>query len=193
MAEVVKLGQLVDASQKRDAIHIAIAPVVATERLFPSQDIGFVEDGNVEKVGACKEKPSKWLGIVDPFLKGPVFPDERFLMFLYPNTITSLRHDWTHPAFAQSEAAAPVAVALDAKAESMKWLKGFAEHLDITYNALMEAANEYLETGDRTVQHGSEWWRDQFSGHEEEFWNHFEIVTGKKVEERTASIFCCSC
>ena len=39
------------------------------------------------------------VGIVDPFLKEPVEPGERFYIFLFPNTVTGLRHVWTHPAF----------------------------------------------------------------------------------------------
>lgn len=92
----VQLGKLIETPQQRDAVHIAIAPVVATMKLHPGQEIGFVDDGNV-RVGTVAAP----LGIVDPFLKHPVNPEQSFYMFLFPNTITSLRHNWTHPAFSQ--------------------------------------------------------------------------------------------
>lgn len=78
----------------RDAIHIAMAPVVAAERLQPGQHIGLLDDGR-----ACaSDKP---IGIVDPFLVDAVLPGHRLWLFLYPGTVTSLRHDWTHPAFSR--------------------------------------------------------------------------------------------
>jgi hypothetical protein len=40
------------------------------------------------------------IGIVDPFLDQPVRPGEEFWVFVYPNTITGMRHYWQHPAFA---------------------------------------------------------------------------------------------
>ncbi|HEY1190416.1 MAG TPA: hypothetical protein VGE74_22470 [Gemmata sp.] len=91
------LGHLItDGDRRRDAIHIAVAPVTAAEPLAPGQHVGFVTPGSTEAVGAS-ETP---IGIVDPFLTGDVLRGQRFWLFMYPNTVTSLRHVWTHPAFA---------------------------------------------------------------------------------------------
>ncbi|HEY7426992.1 MAG TPA: hypothetical protein VH682_22345 [Gemmataceae bacterium] len=91
-----RLGQLIeDGDRRRDAIHIAVAPVTAAHRLAPGQHVGLVQEGNPERVGPCDRN----IGVVDPFLKGEVEPGQRFWLFLYPGTITGLRHVWTHPAF----------------------------------------------------------------------------------------------
>lgn len=89
-------GRLItDGDRRRDAIHIAVAPVTAAVRLTPAQPVGFLNAGDIECVGVV-EHP---IGIVDPFLTEDIQPGQRFWLFLYPNTITSLRHVWTHPAF----------------------------------------------------------------------------------------------
>lgn len=73
----------------RDAIHIAVIRCVATTRLFPGQHVdinGYPTTG-------------KTVGIVDPYLAAPVYPDSPFWLLLYPRTITGLRHVWSHPDF----------------------------------------------------------------------------------------------
>ena len=87
-----KLGLPPSGDDQRDAVHIAIVPVVAGEKLFPGQDVGIVGDSLVGR-------SAHPIGIVDPFLKRSVQPNERCWLLLYPGSITSLRHDWTHPAF----------------------------------------------------------------------------------------------
>ena len=92
--ENLKLGQIIDGKQHRDAIHIAVAPVEAAEDLEPGQRIGLLADGR-----ASGKPHVAVVGIVDPFLQSTVLCGQRFWLWLTPYTITSLRHDWTHPAF----------------------------------------------------------------------------------------------
>jgi hypothetical protein len=92
MQETPKLGQLVEGAGRRDAIHVAVAPVVAGHDMDPGDRVG-IRDGK-----ACyRAEP---VGIVDPFLRHTVKAGETFWLCLFPNTVTSLRHVWTHPAFA---------------------------------------------------------------------------------------------
>ena len=44
---------------------------------------------------------------MDPFLSDPVQPGQRYWLCLYPQTVTTLRHVWTHPAFADEQIPAP--------------------------------------------------------------------------------------
>lgn len=90
-----EVGKLITGQAFRDAIHVAIAPVVAGEQLAPGTRVVLVN--GVARDGAWIKTPS--IGIVDPFLERPVYVGEKFYIFLFPNTVTSLRHAWTHPAF----------------------------------------------------------------------------------------------
>lgn len=93
------LGTLIpDGDRRRDAIHVAVAPVTAGTSLRPGQHVGFAPAGQTEVVGPVE--PGESIGLVDPFLTDEVPSGQRFWLFLYPNTVTSLRHVWTHPAFA---------------------------------------------------------------------------------------------
>ena len=92
------LGTILDDTAGRDAVHVAVEPVVAGDRLSPGQHIGRLSDGTY---GIGRDVQP--LGIVDPFLRRPVSPGQRFYLFLYPRTITGLRHVWTHPAFLDGE------------------------------------------------------------------------------------------
>ena len=89
------LGQrLGEHDHSRDAVHLAIVSVVAAHELIPGQHIGLIDRAS-RLVGESSEP----IGIVDPFLTGTVHPGERFYLCLYPNTVTGMRHVWSHPAF----------------------------------------------------------------------------------------------
>lgn len=91
----IALGKVIEGEFEKDAIHIALVPVVSNEQLAPGQSVRLFQDS--QKV--VESFVSGAIGIVDPFLTGLVYPGQKFWMMLFPNTITSLRHDWTHPAF----------------------------------------------------------------------------------------------
>lgn len=102
MQHVPQLGILIeDGDRRRDAVHVAVAAVTAETRLSPGQHIGLVRADDMELVGPTERN----IGIVDPFLTEDVEPGQRFWMFLYPDTISGLRHIWTHPAFSAAAAA----------------------------------------------------------------------------------------
>lgn len=91
----VKLGQLPGPEAQRDAVRVAVAPCVAGELLEPGRRVG-LHDGR-----AYWSLPDDGkIGVVDPFLAGPVEPGQCFWLCLYPGTITGMRHMWSHPAFA---------------------------------------------------------------------------------------------
>jgi hypothetical protein len=91
-----KLGVQPTNEDRRDAIHIAIAPVKASGSLKAGDHVGRMEDGSFST------KAEKKIGIVDPFLPGPVPDGQTFWLLLYPYTITGLRHHWTHDEFKPS-------------------------------------------------------------------------------------------
>lgn len=90
---VPNVGFTPPENSRRDAIHVAVIPVTASETLDPGEPVGLDSDG-----GFCwvDDEP---IGVVDPFLKGAVMKGEQFWLFLFPNTVTHLRHAWSHPAF----------------------------------------------------------------------------------------------
>lgn len=92
------MGTILDETAGRDAVHIAVEPVVAGIHLSPGQPIGRLSDGTFGM-----GRGVDLLGIVDPFLTRRVLAGQRFYLFLYPRTITGLRHVWTHPAFPEEE------------------------------------------------------------------------------------------
>ncbi len=160
MSEVI-IGKLIEGNAARDAIHIAVAPVVAGEELEPGTHVAFDETGTMVSYRTNR------IGIVDPFLKHLVAKGEKFYLFLYPRTVKNLRHEWDHPAFKHEPSTASL---------SMGWLQHFAELHQMTYNDMMAAVEKYVDGGCKEAVI-----EDEFRDWEtpEEFWKHYEAVTGK--------------
>ena len=90
----ITLGQLITTEQKRDAVHVAVAPATAKETLFPGVRIK-IKNGYANI--AQGNEPA--VAVVDPFLTTIVPEGRMFWAFMFPNTTKNLRHDWDHEAF----------------------------------------------------------------------------------------------
>ncbi len=181
------IGKLHRETYERDAIHVAVMPVIASQTLSPGQHIGFCEGGY--QVTSDPSSPYKLIGIVDPFLPTDVQKGDRFWMVLYPNTITGLKHVWSHPAISHTGHGVGT--------ESEKWLRDFADSVDADYHWMMQVASTHCEDSkkgwpDYLIEGGK--WEGQSTP--DEFWDHYERVTGKKLPESEygrPGIFSCSC
>ena len=180
------LGQLIALvhDRQRDAIHVAVAPAKAAELLLPGDHVGFLNDGT-GTVG----RTDSTVGVVDPFLKEPVPPGAWFWLCLYPNSVTSLRHEWTHPAF--TGGAVPKTV-VDVN-PSMQWLKDYAEAVGVSYQVLMDAAHEALAYGNHfCLPYDTP---NVVYEKKDAFWGHYEAVTGTHVhqDKKEHPVFSCAC
>lgn len=183
MSDTLGLGKLITTEQQRDAIHIAVAPVIADEKLLPGERIGFVEGGNMR---VCAMQDVDSIGIVDPFLAKAVTVGQQFWMYLNPGSITSLRHDWTHPAF--------VVAGVDGKSPSEVWMRAWAKKHIANYYDDEESMSEddayefAIDAGRETHIGRFEDAREHIDG---EWWSHWEIITGEKGDRD--AYFTCSC
>lgn len=161
-----------DSQAERDAIHIAVIPVEASEDLNPGQHIGYKEGKTIN---------SDYIGVIDPFLTS-VLKGQRCYIFLYPNTITSLRHVWTHPLIGDEKST------IISKEASEKWLRDFISEADCPdYDTVIAAA---LDADDDEYLHFVD--SDAHGEIPAEFWDHLEVVTGTKIVTRP-KYFSCSC
>lgn len=181
----IPLGKLATDDAGRDAIHIAVAPVVAFEPLKPGDHVGILNSGEASKATA------KHIGIVDPYLSSPVKSGERFYLCLYPNTITSLRHHWVHPSF--KEEAPPTKADFD-KSESEAWLRkyavGFKEYTHDPEKAYQELLSD-LREGYLCRVGSSMFGLDELE-EPEELKRHAELVLGIAINWDNFT-FGCSC
>ena len=101
------LGMIHYKKEHRDAIHLAVDPVVAGESLQVGAKIGIIA-GVAYRAGTkilveLNEVTVPCHGIVDPFLPRGPRKGESFWFVMKPREVRSLRHVWEHPDFPAGE------------------------------------------------------------------------------------------
>jgi hypothetical protein len=201
-----KLGTIREQDEGRDAIHIAVLtiPVTDQRRITPGQEVDALGRPTYRK----DQVP---VGIVDPFLPGPIEVQEGqwFYVYLFPGTISGLRHVWTHEAF--PEEPIQVEVNLDGKVlgdvvsksiyderlrvEAVGRVRDFCDTAGVDYDSFVGV----LQTGRRfgnlsawgeyVTSHGSETDSYDIPDH---ILRDVERITGKPLAVRPTG-FSCSC
>lgn len=194
MTDTPTLGKTPAEDASRDAIHVAIIAATAYEDMNPGDHVRLTADGFAVRNGET-------VGIVDPFIPSKgyrcVREGTRVWVCLYPNTVTGMRHHWSHPEIDDPEPRKEYT-----KEESEAWLKEFAASNDCPeFDVLIPAAcGEYIESPDPewygTYRIDSEYLffsgRDAHGTIPPEFWEHLENYTGKTLQVKPKH-FSCSC
>lgn len=176
------IGNLITPDETRDAIHLAVYPVEAGDKLYPGCHVSINDEGRAVPSGET-------VGIVDPFLADSVIEGQWFWLVVYPRQISSLHHVWEHPAFPAS--------AFDTKGSktaSEAWLREYIDRLDIStydedesaFDIMMSAVEHSGDRGYVTIG------TDGNGQLTPEFWVHAENYFGKKFSEHP-DYFSCAC
>lgn len=197
MDPIKTIGKLLNGPEERDCIHIAIMAAQATEDLRPGDEVGLAygTTNQIRSMDSVYDLPA--IGIVDPFYGLKKMVGDKWVkrwqvekgqwcwVFLFPGSITGLRHNWTHPAIDNVQAP---------KNESEEWLRRFADKWNFDYSEMVyESQTEEGYVVARGIDLHS---RDELApGDEDLFWKHMEALTGKKFgeEHRLEFGWSCSC
>lgn len=183
---VPKLGEIITGEAHRDAVHVAVAPLIAGCPLTPGEAILLSHDQ------AFPTDRGHGLGIVDPFLKAEVRKGERFYCFLYPNTAIGLRHVYRHPELDADAIRRETMEAL--RAPAVEFIEECAKKIEMTYGQIMYAADTFtrlhLETEvDMSTSNAAmdiDW---------PKFWTAYEVINGvgSGPAEMDQEPFVCRC
>lgn len=193
MDPVKTIGHLLNGNEQRDCIHIAIMPAIAASNLSRGEEVGLVYGTTDQVVSKDSVYGIPSIGIVDPFYGIPAVVGEgqfkwriekgqRCWVFLFPGTVTGMRHQWTLPAI--DEHKPPVS-------ESEKWLRQFADRWNFDYDEMIAEARTsggYITARGRDLHSPGDLGEDEAL-----FWEHFQNLTGSTFDTEHRQNFTWSC
>lgn len=184
-----KLGTIPTGDEGRDAVHTAIVPVRAAERLMRGTPVKLTPDG---KALPCLAREA--IGVVDPFRadgERAVPEGDWFWLCMYPKTITGLRHVWDHPYFDARD------VLGNPAEESERWLRQYVkENCPYDADAPDGGYGEFLRhvRQDREIYfHGTDLHDLSDLEDPEDLFRHLSVVLGRRIDASYFDSFSCSC
>jgi hypothetical protein len=181
----------------RDAIHAAVIQVTAGHELWPSQPVRLQGEDvtTLIAVAVPEHATNKPIGIVNPFRREKARAGDAIWVLMYPGSVTSIRHDWGHPAVPESMTAPRILRSAEAVEQARSWMEEFAKEAGLEYEIVISAARSYADRGEWYVQHGEDSARSAMWGvGEDKFWLNYQILTGHLVaESNRGTVFSCSC
>ena len=190
------LGTIIGPDEKRDAIHLAVEPVVAGQPLGPGMNVRLHEG-----LAMFAASPDEGVGIVDPFLTESVKAGQCFWLVVYPRQISSLRHVWEHPDFPPStDLGIDISRPLTPVTDAEEYIRAFVHSSDLQpygFDVFIEACktgyartddDDYLRIEDGYVLTGG---FDSSGSIPDKLWEQVEIFIGGPTAR--GDHFSCSC
>ncbi len=183
----IELGKLITTPQERDAVHVAIIPMIAGEELYPGQRFR-LKYGTTDVAMCADYNEEDAIGIIDPFLvnNDRITEGVEVWGMLFPNTVTGMRHHWQHPAFANVERTDD---------EHELWLRNFCDEWNFDFKELIDAGIgdddwRYVVARGHDLHSPGELGEDL-----DLFWRHLEGYTGRKFDagHREGMGWSCTC
>lgn len=180
-----------DEDADRDAVHVAVVPLITAVWLTPGTHVGRNKDGFLT------DKTNEKLGIVDPFLSPATLripPGTRVWLFLYPKTVTGMRHHWKHPAFPD-----PVPVIAEPPAPSLDPIfKEVADIVGVSVDRLLSDADEHAADGDYIYKGMDEDYKNVPARKWDQFWVAWSELRRRRIPDdgyggRASNFYSCSC
>jgi hypothetical protein len=171
-----------EGDYERDAIHIAIMPVIVDDDyMAPGSEVKFVP-GSKDTVRCVTNYSEQGIGIIDPYINrfnGVLRKGDKVWLFLRPNSVTGMRHHWKHPGIDDQEVITN---------QSEIWLLNFADRYGMAFDEMVQIAKDgtdNAEGGDCIVAnavdiHSAE---DLDAGDYDLFWTHMEAFTNMKFDD----------
>lgn len=183
------LGNKIDPSEHplRDAVHVAIIPVIAGESLYAGAYFKLAY-GSTTSALMCGYGQQDAIGVIDPFLGNMVHikKGDKCWGMLFPDSVTGMRHHWKHTTIDNVE---------KPKDEHELWIRRFCDEWNFDYNELIANATStddwrYVVARGKDLHSARE-----LGGDEDLFWEHLEALTDRKFdrEHREEMGWSCSC
>lgn len=191
---IKKLGTIRSQDEGRDAIHIAVLTMRATENIRTSVVQYVTAEG--ERVDGTDPRA---VGIIDPFL----FPKtirvgDWFYVYLKPASITGLQHVWSHPAFPPAQTTLPsegtVVAMPNMEVFAEARVRGFCADMGIDYDDFLDVLGGDGRSGcleryaEYIIVHG----HDAHGEIPEAILADVETILGRRLRHAPTS-FSCSC